>query len=157
MLVVADCETNGLKNPDRLWIIVCREVESGKVLTFLEPDKNPQPFLDYAKHVTGWIGHNFIAFDLRVINRLTGSKIDPSTVIDTLIVSRLTNGLRAAGHSLESYGEEFGIPKVQNEDWSQLTHLMIDRCIVDTDINLSVYLLLRPFIQSPLWRSALRT
>jgi DNA polymerase-1 len=157
MLVVADCETNGLKNPDRLWIIVCREVDSGKVHTFFEPDKNPQPFLDYAKQVSGWIGHNFIAFDLRVINRLTGSKIDPSTVIDTLIVSRLTNGLRAAGHSLESYGEEFGIPKIKNEDWSQLTSLMIDRCVVDTSINLNVYLLLRPFIQSTLWRSALRT
>src|SRR5262249_22020149 len=150
MLVVADCETNGLKNPSRLWIIVCREVESGQVHTFLEPDKDAQPFLDYASQVTGWIGHNFIAFDLRVINRLTGSKIDPCTVIDALIASRLVNGLREGGHSLESYGDEFGIPKLANEDWSQLTPLMIDRCVSDTEINLRTYLKLRPFIQSPL-------
>src|ERR1044071_6742429 len=139
MLVVADCETNGLKNPSRLWIIVCREVHSGKVHTFLEPDKNPQPFLDFAKSVTGWIGHNFIAFDLRVINRLTGSAIDPSTVIDTLIASRLTDPLREGGHSLQSYGEEIGVPKVANDDWSQLTPSMINRCVSDTEINFQTY------------------
>jgi DNA polymerase-1 len=157
MLVVCDCETNGLKNPSRLWIIVCREVSSRKVEIFLEPDRNPEPFLKYASTVTGWIGHNFLAFDYRQINRLIpGAYIDPGTVIDTLIVSRLVNFLRD-GHSLEDYGEEFGVPKVGNEDWSQLTQQMIDRCVSDTDINLRLYLRLQKYIESPIWRSALRT
>jgi hypothetical protein len=56
MLVVADCETNGLKNPDRLWIIVCREVESGKVHTFLGLTKTPNPFSNtLAKSLVGLV------------------------------------------------------------------------------------------------------
>lgn len=158
MIVVADIETNGLENPDRLWLIVCKEAETGQVHIFKEPDKNPDEFTDFSKKVTVWVGHNFLGFDYLHINRLLpGVCIDPSTVIDTLVTSRLIDAGREGGHSLEAYGETYGYPKLNYNDWSQLTQEMVEYCVRDVNLNYKIYKNHRPFIESPLWASAMRT
>ncbi len=158
MIVVADIETNGLENPDRLWLIVCKEVESGKIHVFKEPDHFPEAFAEFAKTVTVWVGHNFLGFDYRHINRLCpGVCINPATVIDTLVVSRLTNFTREGGHGLAAYGETFGSPKKDYSDWGQLTEDMVSYCVQDVEINYQLYLKQKPFIESQKWKSALRT
>jgi DNA polymerase-1 len=157
MIVICDIETNGLKNPDRLWLIVCKEIESGKVHVFKEPDRNPYEFSQFAKKVTQWVGHNFLAFDYRHINRLcSGVSIDPTRVVDTLVISRLTNFLRKEGHSLSSFGDDLNLPKLDFNDWSSLSEDMIEYCVRDVEINYKLYLKQLPFIQSPLWKKSLR-
>lgn len=158
MIVVCDIETNGLENPDRLWLIVCKEVESGKIHIFREPDHNPKEFQDFAAKVSIWIGHNFLGFDYRHINRLCpGVCISPGTVVDTLVVSRLTDFNREGGHGLAAYGETFGTPKKDYSDWGQLTEDMVSYCVRDVEINYQLYLQQKKYIDSPKWRSALRT
>lgn len=157
MLVIADIETNGLENPDRLWLIVCKEVDTGFLHVFEEPDKYPETFLEFRKRVTGWVGHNFLGFDYRHLNRLCpGADIDPATVIDTLVVSRLTQNTRQS-HSLDSYGEELGLPKLPFSDFSQLTPEMVDYCIRDVNLNYKVFLNQKKYIFSPIWKDPLRT
>lgn len=158
MFVIADIETNRLDNPDRLWLIVCKEVETGKVHVFREPDREPEAFREFASRVGVWIGHNFLGFDYLHINRLCpGVCIDPNTVIDTLVVSRLTNFERERGHSLDAWGETLGLSKISFNDWSCLSEEMVRYCIRDVEVNYKVYLELLPFIQSPLWKESLRT
>lgn len=158
MIVICDCETNGLHNPDRLWLIVCKDIDSGKIYTFKEPDQNPTEFLAFAKNVSVWIGHNFISFDLVHINRLChGANLDPTTVIDTLVVSRLLHFRRKGGHSLETYGEELGFPKIDFSDFSRLSDEMVTYCIRDVELNYRVYQKQKPFIDNQEWKSALRT
>jgi DNA polymerase-1 len=157
VIVICDIETNGLINPDRLWLIVCKETESGKIHTFREPDRHPEAFLKFAQSVSVWVGHNFIGFDIRHLNRLVpGAALDVSTVVDTLVVSRLVNATRDQ-HSLESYGEEEGLEKLPFSDFSQLTEEMVTYCIRDVELNYRVYERFKPFINSDLWKSALRT
>lgn len=158
MIVVADCETNGLENPDRLWLVVCKDISTGKVYVFREPDHNPKEFAEFAKKVDVWIGHNFLGFDYHNINRLCPDvSINPDAVIDTLVVSRLVDFNRDGGHSLAAYGEELGFPKIDFSDWSRLSEEMVTYGIQDVELNYRVYLRQRPFIESPIWKSALRT
>ncbi len=80
MFVICDTETNRLINPDKLWIIACKEIVTGKVHTFLNlhEDKSERiRFSSFASTVSVWIGHNFIGFDHNVILRLGEYQIDP--------------------------------------------------------------------------------
>ena len=85
--------------------------------------------------------------------------IDLNKVIDTLVVSRLIKYQREGGHSLEAYGEKFGVKKIGSgiEDFSVFTDELLQRCISDTEINLRVYNYLKRWIYDPRFKSALRT
>lgn len=154
MKVVCDIETNGLDNPDIIWVIVCKEVESGKVHTFLEPLQSPGEFLRLARMVTCWIGHNFLGYDFGVLSRLLWH-IDPQRIIDTLVVSRLLR-YNIGGHGLGDWGERFGIPKPKHEDWTQLSPEMIHRCQQDVEINYQLYKFQEPYLTQEPYRKALR-
>jgi DNA polymerase-1 len=159
VLVVIDIETDSL-DPTVIWLIVCRELLTDKVHIFREPtynNKEGRRFLDFAKTVTCWIGHNVIDFDAPVCNRLLRTECVPlDSCIDTLIVSRLTNYSREGGHSLEQWGKDLGIPKGDFKDFSKYSKEMEDYCIQDTKVTLSVYDNLKSFIYSPLWKESLR-
>lgn len=156
MLVVCDIETEALHSPQTIWIIVCKEVDSGKVRIFRNPLKNPHKFKEYASQVTGWIGHNFISFDKPVIERLLNVTINPFSVIDTLIVSRLLNNNIAGGHSLEAWGERLGAPKIKFNDFSALTEEMEEYCIQDVETNYQLFLKFKKYIYNKQWTEALR-
>jgi DNA polymerase I-like protein with 3'-5' exonuclease and polymerase domains len=57
---------------------------------------------------------------------------------DTHILSRIYNPDRL-GHSLEWFGEKFGYPKGDHNDWTHLSQEMIDYCIRDVDLTEKVY------------------
>jgi hypothetical protein len=81
------------------------------------------------------IGHNIIRYDLPVLEKLSGKKITPKKVIDTLGVSWYLDNHRPK-HGLESYGIEYNIPKVEIGDWENLTpDDYYRRCATDVEIN----------------------
>lgn len=156
MIVVCDIETDKLESPDRIWCIVCRPVETGDPIVFVEPDKNPKAFLEFTKGVTKWVGHNFIAFDGPIINKLLDAEINlKDSVIDTLVVSRLLN-YSLDGHSLADWGHRFGFKKDNFSDFSQYSPELRDRCIQDTKINLELYNKFLPYFSST-FSSAIKT
>lgn len=154
MIAICDIETDGL-NPSRIWVICAKNADTGETWTFPEPDLNPGPFLEFAKSVDVWVGHNFLSFDLPVINRLTQAGIPEDLVIDTFICSKLFEFFRKS-HSLASYGEEFGEKKPEHEDWSCLSPEMILRCQSDVRNTERVFLRFHEFIYSSLWKEVLR-
>jgi len=156
VLVICDIETERLDNPQKIWVIVCKEVESGKVHVFREPQRNPREFLSYAKKVSGYVGHNFISFDAPVLLALLGLAIRPVDILDTLVVSRLLNTNIEGGHSLEAWGQRLGHHKIPFSDFSALTEDMVKYCIQDVEVNYQLFLRFKPFIYSKLWRKALR-
>lgn len=155
MKVVIDIECNGLHNPTHIWVIVCKDVDSGVGKIFrkvTEDAETKKAFLEYASRVTHWIGHNFLEYDYPVLERLLGLHIPDVDVhcTDTLILSRLTNYSRAGGHSIEQYGEEFNLPKVDigksvagyNPFFNQWSQLMEYYCVRDVEICYRIYNLL---------------
>lgn len=156
MLVICDIETEALHNPQKIWVIVCKEVESGEVHVFREPQLNPKQFKDFCSRVSGFIGHNILSFDIPHIVRLLDVQINPQSVIDTLIVSRLLNTNIEGGHSLEAWGQRLGHHKLPFKDFSQLTEEMIEYCKQDVETNYQLYLRFKPFLFSKIWKKSLR-
>lgn len=81
-----------------------------------------------------FVGHNIVRYDIPTLKRLFNLKVKPKT-IDTLALSWYLYPDRAT-HGLESWGDTFGIPKIQVEDWvSGGIDLYIARCERDVEIN----------------------
>jgi len=65
------------------------------------------------------IGHNIICFDIPLLEKILGIKIK-ARLIDTLALSWYLNHTRIR-HGLEGYGEEYGVPKPEVDDWHNLS------------------------------------
>jgi DNA polymerase-1 len=151
--VVIDIEANGLENPDRIWLIVCKDIDTGQLHIFKEEDR--EKFIEYSKQVTLWIGHNVLGYDFPCLINVWGFVLPPMpNVIDTLIISKLSNYSRD-GHSIESYGLEFGYPKGEYSDFSKYTPEMETYCVRDVEICHRVYNALSKYIDNPNHRDAI--
>lgn len=159
MWVICDIETNRLENPDKIHCIVCKDVDTGNTYTFIKPTES-SAFSEFARGVDVWIGHYFLGFDYIQINRLVPNTcINPSTVIDTLVVARLAifadwntddGKPKALKHSLEAWGERFGIQKLHTEiSFENFSEELLERCVSDVEITHKLYLHLKDFIFNP--------
>jgi len=126
------------------WGISERFTESLKV-----SDNTYKPYSLFKEYLKHWIAagytpvlHHGAGYDIAVIHKFFPELIDIMTVdgsVDTLLLSCMLFPERKQGHSLDVYGEELGIAKVQNDDWETCTHHMINRCVVDTEITKKLY------------------
>jgi len=84
------------------------------------------------------VGHNIIRYDIPVVEKLLGIKVE-AKLVDTLALSWYLNHDRPR-HGLEGYGEDYGIPKPQIKDWNNLTpEEYAHRCNEDVKINARLY------------------
>jgi DNA polymerase-1 len=156
--VVLDIEADAL-NPEKvknIWVIVCKEVETGKLHFFREVTKHEhvkEEFLRFAERVSTWIGHNILGYDYPVLNRLIGFSVPDIHLrfYDTLIASKLVDYSRKNGHSLEAWGEEIGYPKLKFSDFTKYSKELEDYCVRDVEVNLECYL--RLYLVSRSWIS----
>lgn len=156
MKVVIDIEANGLENPDKIWLIVCKDIETGDYHIFrnlTESEDDKKRFLSFADNVDQWIGHNWLGYDWPHCHRLLGLEINQVAEhsLDTLVLSKLIDYPRQ-GHSIEDYGIEFGIEKGKYVDFqSGWNQEMEDYCIRDVDICHRVYLKYLKVLKDTLW------
>lgn len=129
-MIVFDVEANGLL--DKATKIHC--------LSYTSDGKDYKTIFDYSdmrdlilsQH--GLVGHNIIRYDVPLIEKILGIKIK-ARLFDTLPMSWVLNYNRSK-HGLESFGEDFGIPKPQINDWHNLTNEEYAyRCTEDVKIN----------------------
>jgi DNA polymerase-1 len=155
--VICDIETDSL-DAKELWVIVCKDVDTGTVYTFERPLLDPAPFLAFALGVTGWIGHNFLSFDAPCINRLLRRDvIDLRTVTDTLVVSRLVEYALQGGHSLREWGLRLRYPKGEFDEYLVYSPEMVTYCQRDVELSFRLYKHFLPYITSRLWQRSLKT
>ena len=157
-IVTFDIETDGL-DPSVVWCIVCKELGKPPEVYTHEGGlgyKTLEEFNEYAKSVDYWVAHNGLSFDVPVVNRLLGTGIEESRVIDTFVVSRLINYSAYSTHSLSELGTALGEPKTKFNDWSCLSQEMVDYCVQDVVVNEKIYKHYKRFIWSEEWQDALR-
>lgn len=135
--IILDIEANGLR-PDTIWCIVAKEVEYGTVNVFVGEDIFSFPDWVRDNSITHICGHNIIGYDLPVLEKITGLKWEKA-VQDTLVMSRLANPNREAGHSLESWGNRLGFSKGEHSEWGEFSWDMVDYCKRDVDLTEKVY------------------
>lgn len=125
---VFDIETDGL-SPTK---IHCLSATAGKGI------RSTTSYATIRKFATSGnilVGHNIARYDIPAIEKIVGVDLSKVVFIDTLFLSWYLEPERLS-HSLESYGEEMGMPKVQIDDWENLsTEDYIRRCTRDVEIN----------------------
>lgn len=131
--LIADIEANGfIETVTEIHCICLKDYDTGEQWS-LSP-MFIQNIEVFNKEDVILIGHNFIDYDLPVLEKILGFKFK-GKVLDTLILSQIMEPERTGGHSLEAWGETLGYPKVQHEDWSVYSEEMLHRCKVDVEIT----------------------
>lgn len=128
------------------------------IRVFKNVHEDPRPFLEYAKTVTLWIGHNFLSYDYHIVLRpLLNLFLSLSSILDTLVISRLLNTNIEGGHSIEAWAARLGYTKVGADitDWSVPTELMEKRCVNDTLVNLKLYNRFLRYLNNPNWKESI--
>ena len=132
--IILDIETDGLE-PTVIWVVVTKDVDTGKVNSFLDKDD----FKNYLSTSMEIIGHNIIGYDVPALEKLWGVDFTDIKLTDTLIMSRLANPQRLGGHALKNWGDAVGFEKGDYHDWSNLNDRMIAYCKKDVELTLIVY------------------
>jgi len=139
MRAIVDIETDSL-NATKVHCIVAKDVDSGRVYSF--PPDMIHGFRDWSLGVKQFIMHNGLSFDAPVCNRLLGTDIKPSQIVDTLVLSQLFNPIRE-GHSLKAWGERLGFPKGDVETFEVYTPDMLEYCKQDVNITHKLFNILQ--------------
>lgn len=147
MRVVIDIEANGLVNPDKIWVICCKDIDTGEYYVFRNVTDNVEErrrFLAYASSVHQWIGHNLLGYDWPVLMDLLGVDGPEGQIekfLDTLILSKLIDYPRQ-GHSVDDYGQEFGLEKIKVplSIFKEYSKELEEYCIRDVEITYKIYL-----------------
>lgn len=134
---VIDIETDALVDPSRIWVM-CYENVFTKEKGHLTSHESIREWVEHKPHAV-FVGHNSIKFDVPQINRLTGTRIPISRVVDTLVLSNLYNPILDGGHSLDSWGERLGFPKIKFSDWGKFSDEMLEYCYQDVALTKKLY------------------
>ena len=139
MRAVVDIETDSL-DATKVHCIVAKDIDSGRVYPF--PPNMVHGFRDWSQGVKQFIMHNGLSFDAPVCNRLLGTNIKPSQIVDTLVLSQLFNPIRD-GHSLKAWGERLGFPKGDVDTFEIYTPDMLEYCKQDVNITHKLFNILQ--------------
>ncbi len=153
MRIVLDVEANALVDPTRIWVVVCKDIDTNQYHIFRETENLDllKEFLHTCSYI---IGHNILGYDIPTLHTILGITIDIGKILDTLVVSKLVDYPRQ-GHSIEDYGKEFNLEKGKFYDFSKYSKLMEDYCIRDVDICHRIYNKYRKYIDRPEHRDSL--
>jgi len=133
-VVVFDLEANGF-TPD---IIHCVSVWEDGVIKTSKSYNFLRKFFEALGPDDLLIGHNIVRYDIPVIEKILGAKIN-AKVVDTLAMSWYLTPNRVR-HGLEYWGEDFNIPKPFVTDWdNQPYEVYKHRCEEDVKINVKVW------------------
>lgn len=126
---------NLLEAATRIWCACVENIVTGEAHSFIEKED----FQAWLPKDAVLVGHNFIAYDLVMLNRFWGTAIPVSRCVDTYVLSQLYNPTLTGGHSLEDWGVRLKHPKGKYSDWSALTPEMLEYCRNDTSLTALVY------------------
>ena len=129
-IAVFDVEADGL-TPTKLW---CLSYNKHKGIEKIGTYTNYEAMRKFLLSADVLVGHNITRWDIPHLERLLDIAIT-AKLVDTLALSWYLEPKRIM-HGLDSYGDEFGVPKPKVTDWSdQPIEVYAYRCHEDVTIN----------------------
>lgn len=126
MELTLDIETDSKKT--KIHLCYTHNSDTDEYVCHTKPD-TLIPLINKADRL---IGHNLIAFDAPLLNKLWGTRIGLKKVRDTLIMSRLWNPSIENGHSLEAWGKRLNKHKVEyTRIWHWWANKQFDKSSVE--------------------------
>jgi len=164
-IAFCDIETNAIEHPDRCWLVGGKMADTGEVFEFRHIDRDPVA----RKAATEWhhsldkmVGHNFVQYDLPLLNRWLDRPLDPRKVLDTLIVSRTLDyniDIPKGGkgpHSLKSWGLRLGVHKGDYNNFTEFNDEMVEYWRGDLDTTEALFDHFKDVIYDPAWARSMR-
>jgi hypothetical protein len=136
--IVFDIEANQLEFNEalRIWMLAYRL--PGESPKWLKGDEIPAWFAGLPADAV-LVGHNVLRYDLPAIRQAYGVSWPVERTWDTLVASKMACADRH-GHSLESWGETFQMPKGKFEDFEGgLSDEMVRYCLRDVEVTSKLY------------------
>ncbi len=154
--VYIDIECEKIIRPKKIWCIIAVDLDSGEVFKFRPKtptgghDDFKEEFLEFAKTVKLWVGHNILSYDVPHICRLLGIDIPIRECLDTLVLSRLFRPVppqrevpgcynRQWGHSLGAWGRYLDFPKGDFHEFDKFSETMLEYCLNDCMLGIKIY------------------
>lgn len=136
-LIYIDIETDDL-DATTIWCAVTYEFATKQTHRLIGHDD----LCGYIQaHPTAiWCGHNALSFDVPTCNRLLGTRIPTTRVLDTLVLSYLYHPGLPGGHSLAAWAQRFGLKKGDYNDFTQFTDAMLNYCELDVRLGVRLYM-----------------
>lgn len=124
---------NLLDKATRIWCVCVENILTGEKRAFKDADSFRNWYHEQNNPVL--VGHNFVSYDLVMLNRFYGAGIGISKVVDTYVLSQMYNPSYPGGHSLEAWGFRLKFPKGDFSDFSALTPEMLEYCTNDASLT----------------------
>lgn len=142
-----DIEGDGLREDVKnVWCVCLENVTSHETLSFVDAEKFRLWLEEHPEVIL--VGHNFLAYDAPVLNRLWGTKITVSRVVDTIVLSQLYDPSLKGGHSLFAWGNRVSLEKIDFNEYDKFSDEMLTYCARDTAITARVFLRLTQRMRS---------
>jgi DNA polymerase III alpha subunit (gram-positive type) len=140
--LVFDMEANGLlPEVTEAFCFVGKELNGDSVVQLVSSKEIYGTVSTILSKYNTIIGHNIIGYDIPLLRKLynINDLYETHKVIDTLVLSTVLFPDRVGGHSVEAWAERFGDAKVGNDDWTEYTPVMLERCHSDVRITEKIY------------------
>lgn len=134
------CDIEGDLIPStRIWCLCAVNIKSGEGIS-ITGDKEIADWVNNRKaEGCKFIFHNGLGYDAPTLNRILGTKLTVSDVIDTMLLSMLYSPSLDGGHSLAAWGIRLKFPKGEFDDFSRLSTQMVEYCLQDARLCRRVY------------------
>tara|TARA_R110002012_G_scaffold321162_1_gene547853 strand:+ start:59 stop:1756 length:1698 start_codon:yes stop_codon:yes gene_type:complete len=143
--VILDIETDSL-DAKKIHCICVQDYETGEFKDFIQ-EQGCEEFKQWHNQDRTYIMHNGISFDAPVLEKLLGITISLDKIIDTLLISQMTNAHRDGGHSLKAWGKRLkGSGKLEFKDFTEYSEEMLKYCRQDVNLTRKILLHLTPII-----------
>ena len=138
---IVDIETDGfLEDLKKLHVLSCTYQDTNGKWQIKSTTKKEDIRKLFENPHNTIVGHFFLGFDLPALKLLFPDINFQANIIDTLGLSWYLYDEKRK-HGLEEWGEFFGVPKPEIEDWENLTYEEYrHRCEEDTKINTNLWL-----------------
>ena len=123
----------------RIWCVVAVNCDTRETVTMTAYDEIKAFFSEKREEGCKFVGHNIIGYDAPTLNRIIGTRLSITDLVDTMVLSMVYSPSFSGGHSLGNWGTKLSMAKGEHTDFSRYSEEMLTYCIQDTMICREIF------------------